>query len=78
MTRTTRFLWGVGFSYVNFALMAAIGLWLTRFLLGRIGAEATGLWVQLLQFVGYLQLLDLGVLALLPREVAAATGAAAP
>jgi O-antigen/teichoic acid export membrane protein len=75
-SRTSKLLWGAGLGYLNFGFQVLVGLWLTRFLLGRIGTEAMGLWVQLLQVVGFLGLLDLGVLTLLPRDVAAATGRA--
>lgn len=74
--RTTKFLWGAGLGYLNFGFQMLVGLWLIQFLLGQIGTEAMGLWVQLLQVVGFLGLLDLGVLTLLPRDVAVATGRA--
>ena len=56
--------------------MTIVGLWLTPFLLGRIGTHDYGLWLVTTQILGYLQLLDLGVVALAPREVAYATGRA--
>lgn len=51
-----------------------VGLWLTPFLLHRVGQHELGLWLVGGQVIGYLGLLDLGVLAILPREVAHASG----
>ena len=53
-----------------------LGLWLTPFLLRRVGQHEDGLWLVAGQLLGYLALLDLGVLAILPREVAALSGQA--
>ena len=55
-------------------LTLVVGLWLTPFLLGRIGTHEYGLWLITTQILGYLMLLDLGVVALAPRETAYATG----
>lgn len=74
MTRTRRFLGGVTFGYTNLVLVTLVGLWLTPFLLGRLGQRDLGLWLLATQLVGYLALLDLGVVALLPRETAFASG----
>ena len=74
MSRTRRFVSGVGFGYVNHFLVTLVGLWLTPFLLGRLGTERLGLWLLVAQLLSYLLLLDLGVIALLPREVAYAWG----
>jgi O-antigen/teichoic acid export membrane protein len=51
-----------------------VGLWLTPFLLGHVGQRELGLWLVASQILGYLGLMDLGVLAILPREVAVASG----
>lgn len=76
MTRTRRFLGGLGLGYVHLGLVTVVGLWLTPFLLGRIGQHDYGLWLITTQILGYLALLDLGVVALAPRETAFATGRA--
>lgn len=76
MSRTRRFLGGVSFGYVNQLLVTVVGLWLTPFLLGRIGQHDYGLWLVGTQFMAYLMLMDFGVVALLPRETAFATGRA--
>ena len=76
MSRTRRFLGGVAFGYANQALVTLVGLWLTTFLLLRLGQDDYGLWLVGTRILGYLMLLDLGVVALLPREVAFATGRA--
>ena len=62
--------------YANQALVTIVGLWLTAFLLGRLGQVDYGLWLVGTRILGYLALLDLGVVALLPRETAFATGRA--
>ena len=76
MSRTHRFLGGVSLGYVYLVLVTAVGLWLTPFLLHRIGQHDLGLWLLATQILGYLMLLDFGVVALLPRETAYATGRA--
>ncbi len=77
MSRTNRFLGGLSFGYANLVITALIGFWLTPFLLHRIGQHQYGLWLVGTQLMFYLGLLDLGIVALLPREVAFATGRAA-
>jgi O-antigen/teichoic acid export membrane protein len=74
MSRTNRFLSGIGFGYASQILTTLVGLWLVPFLLHRIGQHDYGLWVVGTQLMFYLALLDLGVVALLPRETAFATG----
>lgn len=76
MSRSNRFIAGVCFGYVNQMLVMMIGLWLTPFLLHRIGQKDYGLWLVGTQVMLYLALLDFGIVALLPRETAAATGRA--
>jgi len=51
-----------------------VGLWLTPFLLRRLGSHEYGLWLLGTQVVFYLGLMDLGIVALVPREVASASG----
>lgn len=74
MSRTNRFLSGISFGYASQILTTLVGLWLVPFLLRRIGQHDYGLWVVGTQLMFYLALLDLGVVALLPRETAFATG----
>lgn len=74
MSRTKRFLTGVSFGYLNQALIILTGLWLTPFLLRRLGQQDYGLWLICTQILFYVSLLDFGVIALLPRETAFATG----
>ncbi len=74
MTRTHRFLGGVSLGYLLLVLATVVGLWLTPFLLRNIGTHDLGLWLITTQILGYLMLLDLGVVALAPRETAYATG----
>lgn len=76
MSRTKRFLQGISFGYAYQALVVLVGFWLTPFLLHRIGQHDYGLWLVGTQLMFYLALLDIGVVALLPRETAFATGRA--
>src|SRR2546428_9660152 len=76
MSRTGRFLSGMGFGYITQILTMIIGFWLVPFLLFRIGQHDYGLWLVGTQIMFYLGLLDLGLIAILPREVAFATGLA--
>jgi O-antigen/teichoic acid export membrane protein len=76
VTRTRRFLGGLLFGYGNQLLITVVGLWLTAFLLNRLGETDYGLWLVAAQILAYLLLMDLGVVALIPRETAFATGRA--
>jgi O-antigen/teichoic acid export membrane protein len=76
MSRSKRFLSSVGLSYMYQGLVMAVGLWLTPFMLKRIGQHDYGLWLVGAQILSYLMMLDFGVVALLPRETAYATGRA--
>lgn len=75
MTRSERFLSGFASGYAHMAVATVIGLWLTPFFLRHLGADTYGLWLVGAQMVSYLLLLDLGIVALLPREAAYVTGA---
>jgi len=75
MSRTRRWMGGVAFGYANLLVVTVVGLWLTAFYLARLGEHDYGLWLVVAQVLAYLALLDLGVVALLPREVAYVTGA---
>lgn len=74
MSRTQRFVSGTGIGYAHQAAILLVGLWLTPFLLARIGQHDLGLWLVVGQVVGYLGLIELGVIAILPREVAFLSG----
>lgn len=74
MSRTKRFIGGVGYGYVNQFLVTLAGLWLMPFLLAHVGQRNYGLWLVGTQVVAYLMLLDFGIVALVPRETAFASG----
>ncbi|HEX7313450.1 MAG TPA: oligosaccharide flippase family protein [Pyrinomonadaceae bacterium] len=76
MSRTKKFLGGIGFGYAGQVLTMAVGLLITPYLLRRIGQHDYGLWLVGTQVMAYLALMDLGLIALLPRETALATGRA--
>lgn len=74
MTRMQRFLGGFTTGYAHMAVATAAGLWLTPFFLSRLGDTTYGLWLVGTQIIAYLLLMDLGIVALLPRETAYVTG----
>ena len=74
MTRTHRFLTGFVTGYAHLVLATIAGLWLTPFFLHHLGQSTYGLWLVGTQIIAYLLLLDLGIVALLPRETAYITG----
>jgi O-antigen/teichoic acid export membrane protein len=76
-SRTHSFLKGAGAGYLSQAVAMLVGLWMTPFLLHRLGQQDYGLWLAGSQILGYMMLLDLGVIGLLPREAAYAMGRAA-
>ena len=59
MTRTRRILHGLAVGYTNQVLMTVVGLWLTTFLLARLGQADYGLWLIAMQVLSYLMLMDL-------------------
>ena len=73
-SRTHSFLKGAGAGYLYQAIALLTGLWLTPFLLHRLGQQDYGLWLAGAQILGYMMLLDLGVISLLPRETAYVMG----
>jgi O-antigen/teichoic acid export membrane protein len=76
MSRTRRYLGGLGFGYANAVLVTLAGLWLTAFLLDHVGQHQYGLWLIGLQIMSYMMLLDGGMVGLVPRETASAVGRA--
>lgn len=75
--RVQRLLGGLGLGYLHTAGTILVGLWLTPYLLGQLGSHDYGLWLVGAQVVFYLGLLDLGVVARIPRDVASASGRSA-
>src|SRR4051812_16544113 len=73
-SRSSRFVRALSLTYVSIALTTAVGLWLTPFMITHLGQRQYGLWLVIGTTLGYLGLLDLGVVGLLPREVATASG----
>jgi O-antigen/teichoic acid export membrane protein len=74
MNRTNRFITGVALNYGYQAVVMVVGLWLTPFLLHHLGQRNYGIWLVGLQALSYIALLDIGVVGLLPREVAYVSG----
>jgi O-antigen/teichoic acid export membrane protein len=76
MSRTRRLISGVVTHYAGQVAITLVGLWITPCILYRIGQHDYGLWLVGLQLLTYLMLCDLGIVAVAPRSVAAATGKA--
>ncbi len=76
MSRTRRYLGGIVWAYVNMAVVLLVGMWLMPFYLRHLTVERYGLWLVGAQVLAYLLLLDVGVVSIVPRETAYATGRA--
>jgi O-antigen/teichoic acid export membrane protein len=74
VSRTRRYLGGVVWTYANMAVVLVVGMWLTPFYLSHLTAERYGLWLVGAQVLAYLLLFDVGVVSIVPRETAYATG----
>jgi O-antigen/teichoic acid export membrane protein len=75
-SRLRRFVGGLGLGYIHTILTVAVGLWLTPYLLRHLGSHDYGLWLLGAQVLVYLALMDLGIVQLVPRDVAIAAGRA--
>jgi O-antigen/teichoic acid export membrane protein len=62
------------FTYLQFAVALGAAFFVTPLILRKIGARDYGLWLSSGELVGYLLLLDFGVLAILPWLIARADG----
>src|SRR5262245_12172675 len=56
VTRTRRYVRGLGAGYASQLLLAVVGLWVTRFLLEHLGQHDYGLWLVATQLLAYLML----------------------
>lgn len=74
MARTGRFISGTLLGYVYQAAAMLFGLWLTPFNLRILGQHDYGLWLVGLQLLTFLLLVDFGIVAITPRDVARLTG----
>jgi O-antigen/teichoic acid export membrane protein len=75
-SRLRRFVGGLGLGYVHTAVTVLVGLWLAPYLLHHLGSHNYGLWLLGAQVLVYLALMDLGIVQVLPRDVAIAVGRA--
>jgi O-antigen/teichoic acid export membrane protein len=74
MNLSSRLLQGAGAHYAGQAIVLLLGLFVTPLLLTYLGAADYGLWLVGQQLLTYIGLVDLGVVALVPREVGALRG----
>ena len=70
MSRSKAFLNAALLSYLYQAAVMLVGLWLTPFYVRVLGTRDYGVWLVGLQVLTFLLLADLGVLAVVPRDVA--------
>jgi O-antigen/teichoic acid export membrane protein len=75
-SRLSRFVSGLGLGYVHTAVTVLVGLWLAPYLLHHLGSHQYGLWLLGTQVLVYLALMDLGIVQVVPRDVAIAAGRA--
>jgi O-antigen/teichoic acid export membrane protein len=75
-SRLRRFVGGLGLGYIHTVVTVIVGLWLTPYLLRHLTAHDFGLWLLGAQVLVYLALMDLGIVQLVPRDVAIAAGRA--
>ena len=75
-SRTRRFVGGLSVGYLHTAIVTLVGLWLTPYLLRQLEQHDYGLWLLTAQILFYLALTDVGIVALLPRQIAFTTGRA--
>src|ERR1700677_4855093 len=74
MSRAQRVLVAFSIGTVNQTVGGLGGLWLKRFTLHLFGRPDNGLWVIAGQVLGYIALLDLGVVGIVPREISVIAG----
>lgn len=74
MGRTRSFVGSTSYGYLYQASAMLVGLWLTPFYLRSLGQRDYGLWLIGLQVLTILLLIDFGVVAILPRDVARLVG----
>jgi O-antigen/teichoic acid export membrane protein len=72
--RTRNAIVAAAFSYIQFALALAGGLFVIPLILGRLDARTYGVWLATGEGLAYVAMVDLGVFAVLPWMVAAADG----
>lgn len=75
-SRLRRFVGGLGLGYIHTIVTVIVGLWLTPYVLRHLGSHDYGLWLLGAQVLVYLALMDLGIVQLVPRDVAVAAGRA--
>ena len=69
MNRTGKIARGLFIHYAGQIVVVLVGLWTTRFVLESLGLYEFGFWSLGLNLLNYLGLADLGVIAMLNREV---------
>jgi O-antigen/teichoic acid export membrane protein len=74
MSRTRKFIGSTIYGYLWQGATMLVGLWLTPFYLRHLGQTDYGLWLAGLQVLSIVLLMDFGVVAILPRDVARLQG----
>src|SRR5690348_5330890 len=74
MSRTRSFFNGAFFAYVYQGCAMLVGLFLTPFYIRTLGQNDYGIWLVGLQVLTFLLLVDFGLVGIVPRDVAHASG----
>jgi O-antigen/teichoic acid export membrane protein len=74
MSRTRSFFSGAFFAYVYQGCAMLVGLFLTPFYIRTLGQNDYGIWLVGLQVLTFLLLVDFGLVGIVPRDVAHASG----
>ena len=74
MSRTKSFFQGASFAYLYQGCALVIGLWLTPFYIRTLGTKDFGIWLVGLQVLNFLLLCDFGIISVISRDVAHASG----
>ena len=74
MSRTRSFFSGAFFAYVYQGCAMLVGLFLTPFYIRVLGQKDYGIWLVGLQVLTFLLLVDFGLIGIVPRDVAHASG----
>jgi O-antigen/teichoic acid export membrane protein len=69
-SRRSRFAQNAAWNWLTFLFVAAIGFFLSPFIVHRLGDTAYGVWTLLAALVGYLGLLDFGIRGAVTRYIA--------
>jgi O-antigen/teichoic acid export membrane protein len=74
MSRRVRLIWAASLGWAYQLLALFVGLWMTKYLVGRLGDATMGWWTHALVMIGYITVVDFGLSAFMPRDIAKESG----